>query len=74
LYIYISQKTRKLYSTKIVKIVKNTANMTAVLVNKLVKDTLRELFSEEPETFKKLLRDAHAGNFMPPIIFYTKKI
>jgi len=48
--------------------------MTAVLVNKLVKDTLRELFSEEPETFKKLLRDAHAGNFMPPIIFYTKKI
>jgi hypothetical protein len=31
--------------------------MTAVLDKKIVKDALRELITEEPETFKKLLRE-----------------
>lgn len=31
--------------------------MTAVLDKEIVKDALRELISEEPETFKKLLKE-----------------
>lgn len=31
--------------------------MTAILDKKLVKDALRELITEEPETFKKLLKE-----------------
>ena len=31
--------------------------MTAVLDKNIVKDALRELISEEPETFKKLLKE-----------------
>lgn len=31
--------------------------MTAILDTKIVKDALRELISEEPETFKKLLKE-----------------
>lgn len=31
--------------------------MTAVLDKKIVKDALRELITEEPETFKKLLKE-----------------
>jgi hypothetical protein len=49
-------KNKKKFS-KIVKSDENITIMTAVLDKKLVKDALRELITEEPKTFIKLLRE-----------------
>jgi nucleoside diphosphate kinase len=48
---------KELFSTKIVKFVKNTTIMTAVLDKEIVKKALRELINEEPQTFKAILKD-----------------
>ena len=48
---------QNVFSQKIVKFVKNTTIMTAVLDKKVIKEALRELISEEPETFKNLLKE-----------------
>jgi hypothetical protein len=55
LYLQFSKNKKKF--SKIVKSDENITIMTAVLDKKLVKDALRELITEEPKTFIKLLRE-----------------
>jgi hypothetical protein len=55
LYLQFSKNKKKF--SKIVKSDENITIMTAVLDKKLVKDALRELITEEPKTFIKLLKE-----------------
>lgn len=55
------KKTRKLYSTKIVKFVKNTIIMTAILDKELIRKSLIDLAMVEPEFVSALILEVDAN-------------
>jgi hypothetical protein len=55
------KKTRKLYSTKIVKFVKNTTIMTAILDKELIRKSLIDLAMVEPEFVSALILEVDAN-------------